>query len=189
MPLARKGTKQKGACAMVQSTTDLKRLKGVGMVLGKRLQDAGFDSFAKIAEAGEEGLKKVQGVSPRAISSIVEQSRQLAGVARLQETEPADAMQQRVAEVRDKVETLAEKTRDRFAQEMSERCGRKLSSDLNRIEMALLQMHDFGKKRLKRADKALIKAEKRITGLEDASLKKVRKGFKRAKKAVLKALR
>lgn len=174
---------------MVQSTADLKRLKGVGMVLGKRLYDAGFDSFAKIAEAGEEGLKKIRGMSPRTLSSIVEQSRQLAGGARREETEPADAMQQRVAEVRDKVETLAEKTRDRFGEEMNARCGRKLSSDLNRIEMALLQMHDFGKKRCKRADKALIKAEKRVTGLEDATLKKVRKGFKRAKKAVLKALR
>uniref|UniRef100_C6E859 Helix-hairpin-helix domain-containing protein n=1 Tax=Geobacter sp. (strain M21) TaxID=443144 RepID=C6E859_GEOSM len=194
---------------MVQSTADLKRLKGVGMVLGKRLYDAGFDSFAKIAETGEEGLKKVRGMSPRTISSIVEQSRQLAGTARHQETEPADAMQQdtepadamqqdtepadamqqRVTEVRDKVESLAEKTRDRFGEEMNERRGRKLSSDLNRIEMALLQMHHFGKKRFKRADKALIKAEKRVTGLEDASLKKIRKGFKRVKKAVLKVLR
>lgn len=167
---------------MVQSTTELNRLKGVGIVLGKRLHDAGFDSFAKIAEAGEEGLKKVKGMSPRTIGSIVEQSRHL-------DKEQPGVMQRRVAEVRDKVETLAQKTRDRFGEEMSARCGRKISSDLNRIETALFQMHDFDKKGSKRADKALVKAEKRVTGLEDASLKKVRKGFKRAKKAVLKALR
>ncbi|GAW66292.1 DNA-binding protein [Geoanaerobacter pelophilus] len=174
---------------MVQSTEDLKRLRGVGIVLGKRLFDAGFDSIAKIAEAGEEGLKKVRGVSPRAISSIVDQSRQLAGMSQHPGKGPEEVMQRRVAEVRGMVETLAEKTRDRFGQEMSKGCGKKISSDLNRIEMALLQMHDFGKKRSKRVDKALVKAEKRVTGLEDATLKKVRKGFKRAKKAVLKALR
>lgn len=173
---------------MVQSTADLKRLKGVGMILGKRLYDAGFDSFAKIAEAGEEGLKKVRGISARSIRSILEQSRELAGGDRNGEDEPSDAMQQRVREVRDTVESAAQKTRDRFSEEMTGKCGKKLSSDLTRIENALVQMHDFGRKRSKRAAKALVKAEKRVTGLEDASLKKIRKRFKRARKAVLKAL-
>jgi len=174
---------------MVQSTADLKQLKGVGMILGKRLYDAGFDSFTKIVHAGEEGLKKVRGVSPRTINSILEQSRQLAGIEHREEREPGDVMQQRVSEVREKVETLAQATRDRFAEEMSGKCGRKLSSDLSKMESALVQMHDFGKKRSKRVSKALVKAEKRVTGLEDASLKKVRKGFKRARKAVLNALK
>lgn len=174
---------------MVQSTADLKQLKGVGMILGKRLYDAGFDSFAKIAQAGEEGLKKVRGVSPRTINSILEQSRQLAGLEHHEEGEKTGVMQQRVAELREKVETLAQTTRERFAEGMSGKCGRKLSADLIRMENALDHMHDFGKKRSKRAGKALVKAEKRVTGLEDASLKKVRKGFKRARKAVLSALK
>ena len=174
---------------MVQSTADLKKLKGVGMILGKRLYDAGFDSFAKIVQAGEEGLKKVRGVSPRTISSILEQARELAVIEHHGESEAAGGMQQRVSEVREKVETLAQATRDRFAEEMSGKCGRKLSADLIRMENALGQMHDFGKKRSRRAGKALAKAEKRVAGLEDASLKKVRKGFKRARKAVLSALK
>ena len=174
---------------MVQSTADLKQLKGVGMILGKRLYDAGFDSFAKIVQAGEEGLRKVRGVSPRTIGSILEQSRKLAGIEQHEESEPAGVMQQRVSEVREKVETLAQTTRDRFSEEMSGKCGRKLSADLVRMENALGQMHDFGKKRSKRASKALVKAEKRVMGLEDATLKKVRKGFKRARKAVLSALK
>lgn len=173
---------------MVQSTADLKQLKGVGMILGKRLYDAGFDSFTKIAQAGEEGLKRVRGVSMRSIRSILEQSRELAGLERNKESEPADAMQQRVSEVREKIESVAQTTRDRFSEEMTGKCGKKLSSDLARIENALVQMHDFGRKRSKRASKALIKAEKRVSGLEEASLKKIRKGFKRARKAVLKAL-
>ena len=173
---------------MVQSTADLKQLKGVGMILGKRLYDAGFDSFSKIAQAGEEGLKKVRGISPRSIGTIVEQARQLAGMDDREETHAQETVQVRVTEVRERIETLAQTTRDRFSEKMSGKCGRKLAADLTRIEDALVQIHGFGEKRSKRAGKALVKAEKTVTGLEDASLKKVRKRLKRAKKAVLKAL-
>lgn len=174
---------------MLQSTADLKQLKGVGMILGKRLYDAGFDSFAKIVQAGEEGLKKVRGISARSIGSILEQSRQLAGTVQHREaTDSAPAVQQRVLEVREKIETLAQSTRDRFDGEISAKCGRKLTVDLVRIENALVQMHDLGAESSKQVQKALSKAEKKVTGLEDASLKKVRKGLKRARKAVLRAL-
>ncbi|MBJ6800281.1 helix-hairpin-helix domain-containing protein [Geomonas propionica] len=173
---------------MVQSAADFRRMKGVGPVLGKRLYDAGFDSFAKIAEAGEDGLIKVRGVNRRHIGSILEQARVLAGMELGDQQPPAQLMQQRVVGVREKVENLAQSTRDRFAGEMSEKCGRKLGADLEKIENALLQMHDFGNKRSKRIAKILNKAEKKVTGLEDAILKKVRKGFKKARKAVLKAL-
>jgi len=43
---------------MVHTAEDLLQLKGVGRILAKRLYDAGFDSFDKIAQGGEEGLKK-----------------------------------------------------------------------------------------------------------------------------------
>lgn len=173
---------------MVQSTADFRQLKGVGVILGKRLYDAGFDSFAKIAHAGEEGLRKVRGVNPRHIATILEQARELAGLDREERKDPAQLMRQRVTEVREKVEGLAETTRNRFANEMSGKCGRKLGSDLERIENALSQMHDFGRKRSKRIAKILAKTEKKVAGLEEASIKKVRKGFKKARKAVLKAL-
>ncbi|MBJ6750170.1 helix-hairpin-helix domain-containing protein [Geomonas anaerohicana] len=173
---------------MVQSAADFRRLKGVGAILGKRLYDAGFDSFTKIAQAGEAGLSKVRGVNRRHLPSILQQARELAGMEQDEQQEPAQLMQQRVTGMREKVENLAQATRDRFAGEMSEKCGRKLGSDLERIENALLQMHDFGNKRSKRMVKVLTKVEKKVSGLEDATLKKVRKGFKKARKAVLKAL-
>jgi len=177
---------------MVRTATELQQLKGVGRILGKRLYDAGFDSFAKIAQAGEEGLKKVRGVNPRYISSILEQAQQLSEAAHTGHTgHPArvEALQQRLSEVKEKVETLAETTRKRFQEEMSGKVGKKLTSDLVRIEAALERMHDGGKNCSKRAGKALAKAQERVAGLEDVSLKKVRKGLKRARKAVLKALK
>lgn len=178
----------KGA-AMVQTAGDLQQLKGVGAILAKRLFDAGFDSFDKIAQAGEEGLKRVRGISPRTIGSIVAQAKQFAHAPEPGHPEREEAVQKHVSEVREKIQSLAQSTRDRFQQDLAGKNGKKLSSDLVRIEDALVQIHAGDRKKSKRAGKALIKAEKRILGLEDAALKKVRKGVKRARKAVLKALK
>jgi ribosomal protein S13 len=177
-----------GAAKKVASAADLQQLKGIGKTLAKRLYEAGFDSFEKIAQAGEEGLKKVGGISPRAVGSIVEQARQLA------ETQPAGQEQREVtlnaklAGVREQVQNLAQSARERFQDQLNGKSGKKLSSDLVRLEDALGRIGDGGKKRFKRSGKALVKAEKRVSGLDEASLKKIRKGLKRARKAVLKVL-
>jgi glutamate/tyrosine decarboxylase-like PLP-dependent enzyme len=173
---------------MVQTAADLQQLKGVGRILGKRLYDAGFDSFAKIAHAGEQGLQKVRGISPRYLKTIVEQATQLVQAAHPDRPDRAEALQQRLSEVKVQLQTLAETTRQRFQQQLVGKPGKKLTLDLVRIEDALEMMTDGGKKGARRAGKALAKAEKRVAGLEEASLKKVRKGLKRARKAVLKAL-
>jgi hypothetical protein len=174
---------------MVQTAADLQQLKGVGRVLAKRLFDAGFDSFAKIAQAGEEGLKKVRGVPPRTVGSILEQAKQLSQSAKSGPAERDEALRKHLSEVREKVESLARGARDRFQEQLTGKCGRKLAADLVRIEDALRQMDDGGKKSAKRAGKALVKAEKRVTGLEEVGLKKLRKGLKRARKAVLKGVK
>jgi ElaB/YqjD/DUF883 family membrane-anchored ribosome-binding protein len=84
---------------------------------------------------------------------------------------------------------VAESVRQRFQEEMDGKSGKKLSSDLVRMEDTLELLSDGGKKSTKRARKALGKAQKRVTGLEDANLKKVGKGIKKARKAVAKALK
>lgn len=174
---------------MEQSAKELQQLKGIGSVLAKRLSEAGLNSFAKIAKAGEEGLKAVNGVSPRNINSILEQAKLLSEASHSGRAARVEALQQQLSEVKEKVHTLAEATRQRFQEETSGKCGKKLTSDLVRIEDALERMDNGCKKGSKRAGKALINAQKRVAGLEDASIKKVRKGFKRARKAVLKALK
>ena len=173
---------------MEQTAAELQQLKGVGRILGKRLYDAGFDSFSKIAQAGAQGLQKIRGINPRHLETIVEQARQLAQAGHPEHPAPAEGMQQRLSEVKLQLQSLAESTRQRFQSELAGKPGRKLTLDLVRIEDALERMTDGGKQRSKRAGKALVKAEKRVAGLEDASLKKVRKGLKRARKAVLKGL-
>jgi hypothetical protein len=173
---------------MVHTAADLQQLRGVGRILGKRLYDAGYDSFTKIAQAGEEGLMKVRGINPRYLGTILEQARALSDAAHPDRAARDEALQQRLGEVKGQLQSLAETTRERFQQELAGKTGKKLTADLVRIEDALARMSDGGKKGFKRAGKALLKAEKRVAGLEDASLKKVRKGLKKARKAVLKAL-
>jgi hypothetical protein len=173
---------------MIQTVEDLLQLKGVGRVLGKRLFDAGFDSFAKIAQAGADELKKVRGITPRSVASIQAQAKELSEGAHADRQAREEALQQRLSEVKGRLQTVAEITRERFQDQLTGKTGKKLSSDLVRIEDALERVHDGGKKGAKRAGKALAKAQKRVEGLEVASLKKVRKGLKKARKAVLKAL-
>ena len=174
---------------MPNAKEDLQQLKGIGRVLVKRLQDAGLDSFVKIAQASEDDLKKVKGINPNQIGSILEQAQQLSETSQAGHQAPIEALQLRLTEVKQKVQTLAETTRGRFQEELDGKWGKKLHSDLVRIEDALALLGEAGKKGAKRTGKALVKAQKRVDGLEDATLKKVRKGIKRARKAVLKALR
>lgn len=173
---------------MVQTAADLQQLKGVGRILAKRLYDAGFDSFAKIGQAGEAGLKKVRGVSPRYLISIVEQARQLSESAHPGHVSAAEALQQRLSGVKGKLRTVAGDARERLGDKLEGKSGKQLSSDLIRIEDALQRMSEVGKKGAKRAGKALAKTEKRVAKLEGASLKKLHKGLKKARKAVLKVL-
>jgi hypothetical protein len=173
---------------MVNVKEDLLQLKGIGRVLVKRLQEAGLDSFAKVAQAGEAELLKINGINPHKVSSIVEQAKLLSEAAHAGHQARIETLQLRLTEVKEKVQALAETTRERFQQELAGKWGKKLSSDLVRIEDALGLVVDGGKKSAKRAGKALDKAQKRVDGLEGASLKKVHKGFKKARKAVLSAL-
>ena len=175
---------------MEQAAEDLRKLKGIGNMLVKRLQEAGLDSFAKVALAGEEDLKKIKGLNPNNISSIKTQAQQLAQSDQSETVTGIEGLEKRLGEVKLKVQTLAETTRERFQEELAGKWGKKLSCDLGRIEETLNLLNLDGKRGSKRAGKALSKVYKRVAGLkEDASLKKVHKTLKRARKAVEKAVK
>lgn len=171
---------------MSRSAQDLQQLRGVGPTLAKRLLEAGFDSLEKIAQAPEEELLKVRGITTRATGSILEQAKLLSRAPQPGQPEGDFDLQRQLSEVRQRIEAVALAARDRFSRELSGKRGKKLGADLVRIEDALLKLGGGGKKR-GRARKALTKAGKRVAGLEDAGLKKLRKGLKRARKALVKA--
>jgi hypothetical protein len=174
---------------MVQTAAELRQLKGIGKILVKRLQDAGLDSFAKIAQAGEDELTKIGGINPHSIAAIKQQAAELAEAAHSEKLARVEALQQRLGQVKEQIQALAEATRQRFQEVLDGKCGKKLTADLVRIEDTLQAIGFEGKKALRRADKALTKVAKRVTALpEDATLKKVRKTIKRARKAAQKAV-
>jgi len=173
---------------MAEPAEDLLQLKGIGKVLAQRLSDAGLGSFAAIVEAGAPGLRRVAGISPSRIDSLLVQARQLATAAAAQAPDPAEALLQRLAQVKERMQVVAEQTREQFADRLAGKQGKKLAGDLVRIDDALNRLGDGGKKGAKRASKALAKVEKRVTDLDGVSLKKVHKRLKKARKALAKAL-
>lgn len=160
---------------MVQSAADLQSLRGVGKVLAKRLQEAGLTSFSSIAQAGEVGLGKVRGINPRAAGAILEQAKQLSKAEQLVHAVDDQTVRERLSGVRERIQSIARATRNRFQDRLTGKCGKKLTSDLVRIEDTLAKMSKGGPKRSKRIGKALSKVERRLAGLEDSGLKKVSK--------------
>ncbi|MBJ6724449.1 helix-hairpin-helix domain-containing protein [Geomesophilobacter sediminis] len=173
---------------MAQATADLQQLKGIGKVLAQRLKGAGLASYHGIVEAGEEGLKKIPGLNPSTIPSILDQARELSDRTKLGKEERVAALKGKVTEVRDGLYRLAESVRERFPEKVDGKAGQKMSADLNKVMAALTRMAEGEHGRLKRAERALEKAQRRVTKLEAAGLKKVRKGLKKSRKSLRKVL-
>jgi hypothetical protein len=173
---------------MAQSAKELQQLKGIGDVLAQRLKDAGLESYNDLVGAGEEGLKKIRGLNPQAIPSILVQAKELSQVKDAAKAERIEAIRMRIGALREKLNRLAETTRERFSKELEGKCGKKLNGNLDRTFQALDRMDKAALKKMKRAVRGLIKAEKGVEGLEEAGLKKVRKRLKRSRKALVKAL-
>jgi hypothetical protein len=175
---------------MKQTASELQQLKGVGSILVQRFQEAGFDSFSKIAQADQEELKKIKGLNPRNIGSIQEQAKAFLGTGTAGPEEAPDTLLQRLGAVKEQVLALGLATRDRFPDQLDKKCGKKVACELACIDETLQRLNLDGKKGKRRAGKALDKVQKRIAGLaEDAPLKKLRKTLKRARKAAQKAVK
>ena len=173
---------------MGQTTKELQQLKGIGRVLAQRLKAAGLESYHAVAEAGEEGLQQIRGIKPGAIISILNQAGELAQAKLAARQERVAAFKQRIGPLRAQVDGVAGAARERFAEELQGKLGKKLLAEIDAVEAALKKMDEAALGQLKRAGRGLDKVEKRLAGLEEAGVKKVRKGLKRSKKAILKAI-
>ncbi len=161
----------------------LTRLRGVGRTLATRFRDAGLDSFDRIVAAGEDGLKKIRGINPRAISSILAQAAELS----------AEASEKTVLLVREKasllssrVQAIAEDVRARFGEEMKGKTGKKVEKEILRIAGSLEDASQKLKKKKKRAVKVFAKVEKRLAAAEETGLKELRKCLKKTRKSLKK---
>jgi predicted flap endonuclease-1-like 5' DNA nuclease len=66
---------------MKKQMKELRKLKGIGEVLSKRLVESSYDTIAKVAAAEEKGLERIAGMNPQKVRSIVTQARKMTGEA------------------------------------------------------------------------------------------------------------
>ena len=92
---------------MKQGAKELQKLKGVGEILSRRFMEAGYDTFARIAEAGEEGLRKIPGVNPRMLRSIVAQAGELAAEGKKSRAQRVEALKLKTVSLKERVQGIA----------------------------------------------------------------------------------
>ncbi len=173
---------------MKKKLAELQKLRGVGEVLSARLVDAGYDTFAKVAAAGEEGVKKIPGINPRLVPSIVEQAGQLAGEAQTTRTQKVEALKRNASVLKEQVQGIALRVRDAFPHEAAGKEGRKTEKEILKVIDSLEKVEGKLDTRVKRARKGLAKAEKRLADLTDAGLADIGKGLKKARKSLKRVL-
>ena len=161
---------------------ELQQIKGVGAVVAQRLVEAGFDSCAKVAEAGEEGLRSIRGINPRAIPSILEQARGLAAEAEAGPDERLIALRETSERLQKQVHELAAAVRERLADKLSEKKGDRLEKAVDKLLRELAEVQQLQGVRIKRAQRSLAKTGKRLEGLAENGLKGLTRGLKKARK-------
>jgi len=169
---------------MSLTARELQQIKGIGDVLAKRLLESGHDSFAKIVKLGESGLRKVQGINQKAVPDIVAQAARLAAADNGDRDTKAAVLKESLQGLRQSVQGLATIAKDRFSEKLAGKTGRKLTDALVRFLDALEELEGKTGKKLKRTGKVVVKAEQHLDGLAEAGLKDLRKGLKRARKAL-----
>lgn len=173
---------------MKQGARELQKLKGVGEVLSRRFMEAGYDTFARIVEAGEEGLRKIPGVNPRMLGSIVAQAGELAGESKKNRAQRVDALRLKAESLKERVQGIALSVRDRFRDEVAGEAGRKVEKEILKVITTLEKVEGKLETRVKKAGKGLAKAERKLEELSLSGLKKVGKGLRKARKSLKKVV-
>lgn len=173
---------------MKETLKELQKIKGIGEILSRRFVEAGYDTHGKIAEAGEEALKAIRGINPRAISSIISQAADRADEAGKARERRVEELKAAAATLKGQVEGIARGVRDRFADELQGKRGKKIEKELLKMVSALERVEGKIGKRVKRAGKGLAKAEARLAGLAEQGVKGVGKGLKKARKSLKRVL-
>ena len=169
---------------MKKATTALQELRGVGDVLAQRLAEAGCDTFAKVAAAGQEGLAQIRGINPRMLDAIVAQARELAGEADREGAQRGAELRQRTDALKELVQNIALSVRDRFEAEAAGKRGRKVAKEIVKVIAALDSVEGKLESRPKKAGKGIRKADNRLSGLAGADLKGIGKGLRKARRAL-----
>lgn len=166
----------------------MQKLKGIGEVLSRRLIEAGYDTFAKVSAAGEEGLRKIPGINLRLIKSIVAQAGELAEEAEKGRARQVEELRKKAVFLKGEVQEIAKSVSSRFQETVSGKAGKKMGRELVKMMGSLEKLEGKLEKRVKKSGKGLSKASKRLEGLTDSGFKEIATGLKKARKSLKKVL-
>lgn len=173
---------------MKKNAKELQKIKRIGEVSSKRLIEAGYDTFDKIAAAGESGLKKIRGFDRLPIKRIIDQAAALAQESKKEKSRRVKDLKAAAATIGGQVEGLARRVKDRFGDQLTEKGGKEIEKQLLKMTAALDKVKDKLESRVKPATKRLAKAEKELAGIPDrtADLTQVIKGLKKVRRSLKK---
>lgn len=169
---------------MEDRAKELQKIRGIGGVLATRLVEAGLDTPEKIAAAGDDELRSIRGMNPRAVGSVREQAARLGKTAGESREERIMRLKAEAGNLKVRVAALAVDLRERFGEGLEGKKGRKLEKEIFRLMDCLGRMEDGGELKPNRARRALDKSRRRLEGVEGCGMKKTRKGLKRARRAL-----
>jgi hypothetical protein len=169
---------------MKKKLNELKQLKGVGEVLSRRLIEAGHDTLAKVVAAGEDGLKKIQGINQKMVAGILEQAGQLAGEGQPSKAQKVQELKRQAASLKEKVQGVALRVREGFQDEIAGKTGKNVERQIMKMIASLEKVEGKLETNVKKAGKGLAKAEKNLSLLAAAGLADIGKGLKKVRKSL-----
>ena len=173
---------------MKKQISRLMKLRGVGDVLASRLVEAGIDSYEKITAAGEEGILKIKGMNPRAVPGIIKQAEEFIAKLQAGKCRRDEELKQTALALREHVQGVAVDLKDRLNADIAGKMGKKVEKEIVKMIVSLEKVEAKLVTRGKRAAKGMAKAEKRLDGLQEAGLNKVRKSLQKARKSLKRVL-
>jgi hypothetical protein len=173
---------------MKEQVRELQKLRGVGEVLSRRLVEAGLHSCERIVVAGEDGLRRIKGINPRMIRSILDQAAELAGSVRTGKAERIAALKGSALALKAGLEAGARDLRERLGAELAGD-ARKLEKEFVKTLAALEKVEGQLESKVKKAGKGLARAERKLARLTDKGTDRVARGLRKARKALKKVYR
>jgi hypothetical protein len=165
---------------------ELMKIRGVGKVLATRFVESGLDSFEKIVAAGEAELLKIKGIHPNNIAGILRQATELTSDKQSKKDKNEELLKELAASLKTQVKGIATDIHDRFKEDLAGKIGKKVEKELLKIMSTLEKAETKLRTKSKKTAKGLAKAEKRLAGVEEAGLKKVRKALRGARQSLKK---
>lgn len=166
------------------TVTELQQIRGIGAALSARLLASGCDSFRKIVDLGEEGLKKFNGINFKLIPEIIRQAEVLAAEAVPDKEARIKAATESLQLLRETAQELIRSASSRLTDTLSEKNRKKLTEALIRFIAALEAVEMKIARKPQKTGRVIGAAATELAALAAADCKALQKGFKAARKSL-----